>query len=72
MTIIIAHEETCDIVVHGPTQDAELGMLLDGTTLVGQVASACTCGGVRYRVGSSTEGGAHLYCIENVKEANNG
>ena len=26
MPIIIAHEETCDIVVRGPTQDAELGM----------------------------------------------
>ena len=59
MPMIIAHEETCDIIVNGPTFDNRIRK-----QYVVVMPTVCTCGGVRYRVGSSTEGGAHLYRIK--------
>ena len=68
MAIIIAHEETCDIVANGPTREIviQLGEWRAGPIPTKRqiVNTVCTCGGVQYRVSSSTEGGAHLYRIK--------
>ena len=48
MPIIVAHEETCDIIVNGPTAERPYKDLQN--TMMMPVARPCTCGGVQYRV----------------------
>ena len=54
MPIIIAHEETCDIIVNGPTAERPYKALLN--TMMMPVARPCTCGGVQFEVGKTWDG----------------
>ena len=65
MPIIIAHEETCDIVVNGPTAERLYKDLLK--TMMIPVARPCTCGGVQFQI----LGGSLIARIDKPKEANN-
>ena len=56
MPIIIAHEETCNIIVNGPLKEAIVGMLSDGSNLIEQVGAPCTCGGVQFQISKTWDG----------------
>ena len=60
MPIIIAHEETCDIIVVGATQQSFVQSI--GTWRAGErapqmtVPTVCTCGGVQFQVIQTWDG----------------
>ena len=69
MPIIIAHEETCDIIVNGPTAERPYKDLLK--TMMIPVARPCTCGGVQYPDEAEHDGSADSPYRIKPKEANN-
>ena len=51
MLIIIAHEETCDIVANGPTVDTRIRR-----QYVVVEPRVCTCGGVQFQISRTWDG----------------
>ena len=51
MPIIIAHEETCDIIVNGPTFDNRIRR-----QYVVVMPTVCTCGGVQFQISKTWDG----------------
>ena len=69
MLIIVAHEETCDIIVQGPTTEiiVQLGEWRAGAVVSTRkvVSTVCTCGGTRLEYRLNARGTYGWYPYEN-------